>query len=444
MATETKDINTPNRLAELKAELKSTLAENETISDQFRVEGDTVHVTPEQRSAFRKNLDKAREIKGMIEDMEGYDEMKSFMDAPGGRSPGGVHMPTRQEVKSVGQMFTESDEFKNLVASGGATMPKPYTIGQSLADFVPGTKDVFTDAASTVTSPTFGRTQREAPVLRPQRQFRVRDLFPVVGTDANLIDYFRVTGFTGPSPDTNNAAPVPERVAGPAFGTKPQSNLTFTPDQAPVRTIAHWEVAHRNVLNDEPQLRGIIDNELLYGLRLVEDDQILNGDGTGDNLRGIFNTPGIQGYTQPNDGGTPAAATEPKADSLRRAATKVLLSYYDPTGYVLHPNDWEDIELDKDQQGRYLITVNVAVGAEQRIWRIPVVASPAMTEGKFLTGAFGLGAQLYDREEGNIRVAEQHGNLFIQNAVLVLAEQRIALTVRRPEAFVNGTFFVPA
>ncbi|BCV00214.1 MAG: hypothetical protein CM15mV33_750 [uncultured marine virus] len=64
--------------------------------------------------------------------------------------------------------------------------------------------------------------------------------------------------------------------------------MTIAGEQAPVRTIGHYEVAHRNVLADEPQLRGVIDNELLYGLRLVEDDQILNGNGSGNNLQGII------------------------------------------------------------------------------------------------------------------------------------------------------------
>ena len=59
----------------------------------------------------------------------------------------------------------------------------------------------------------------------------------------------------------NAAGPVAERDSG-AFALKPQSSLIFEGHQSPVRTLAHWEAAHRNVLADEPQLRSIIDNEI--------------------------------------------------------------------------------------------------------------------------------------------------------------------------------------
>ncbi len=208
-----------------------------------------------------------------------------------------------------------------------------------------------------------------------------------------------------------------------------------------MRTIAHYEVAHRNVLADEPQLQATINNELLYGLRLEEDRQILLGDGTGENLLGILNTPNLQLYTQANTGGATPAPTETKADALRRAATRASLAYYSPTGFVLHPYDCEDIELTKATgDGQYVMATNVAGGAETCALRQPFVETPAMAEVTFLTGAWGLGAQLYDRAQANIRIADQHADFFIRNAIAILAEMRLALAVRRPESFVRGTF----
>jgi HK97 family phage major capsid protein len=63
-----------------------------------------------------------------------------------------------------------------------------------------------------------------------------------------------------------------------------------------------------------------------------------------------------------------------------------------------------------------------------------------MPEGTFVTGAFGLGVQLYDREQANIRIAEQHADFFVRNAVAILAEERLAMAVKRPESVVVGTF----
>jgi HK97 family phage major capsid protein len=281
----------------------------------------------------------------------------------------------------------------------------------------------------------FGRVQFDPLVPRQMRRARVRDLFPVAQTNANLIDFFRVLGFGTDRLDlSSSASMVPDRSAG-AFGLKPQSNLTFESAQAPVRTIAHYELAHRNVLQDEPQLQSTINNELLYGLRLVEDNQILNGTGTGEDLLGILNTPGIQTFDT-SDG----ESDDAKQDTIRRAATKAIQAYFDPTGVVLHPYDWEDIELDKGSDGHYRVAMNVTVGADSRLWRMPVVDSPAIAEGTALVGAFGLGAQLYDRMQANIRIAEQHADLFVRNAVAILAEERLALAVKRPESFVKTTF----
>jgi HK97 family phage major capsid protein len=284
-------------------------------------------------------------------------------------------------------------------------------------------------------------------VTSPMRTKRVRDLFPVRTTTAAVIEYFRQLGFTsvdlphgvGGYNERLSASTVAERLGNNSnFGLKPQSSFAFEGHQAPVRTLAHWEAAHRNVLADEPQLRSIIDNELMYGLRLLEDNQILNGDGTGENLLGVLQTPGIQSYAWSS--GVAGDTPDTKADAIRRAATLAFLAYYEPTGIVLHPNDWEDIELTKDLQGQYLVAVSVAMGGEPRVWRMPVIDTPAIPEGTALVGAFGTGAQLYDREQASIRISEQHSDFFVRNAIVVLAEQRLALAVKRPEAFVAIDF----
>lgn len=424
------------RLSELRAQLKTRIENMDRVTDAFKMEEKGVVVSTEQRDDFRKNLSEAKEIKSLIDDLEAKDGLSAFLSEPVGSSSamradaGGLIVP---QAKSLGERFTGSDEFKSLVKSGALTMQTAWEVAERDIAGGYGQKDVFTGSVAGTTTRGFGQIQRDAMIPMQMRTARVRDLFPVTGTQANLIDYFRVSGFT------NNAAPVPER-DGSAFGLKPQSALTFSVGQAPVRTIAHYEVAHRNVLADEPQLQATIDNELMYGLRLVEDAQILSGTGTGEDLLGILNTPGIQLYSQTTDGATPAVPTETKADAVRRAATRSILAYYEPSGLVMHPYDWEDIELTKDSQGAYIIAGNVAVGAQKQMWRMPVVDTPAISEGTFLVGSFGLGAQLYDREQANIRIAEQHADFFIRNAVAILAEERLALAVKRPESFVKGSF----
>lgn len=435
---------TKGTVQEMKRALSSLLDENERIAQAFKIEEKGVVVSREQADTFRSNLAKAEEIKALIDgeerssDLRAYlaEESKGSVAVAAGAS--GERAAYTEFVKSLGEMFTDSDEFKSLIRSGGATMPVPFEVsGYDVTRM--GRKDVYGSVAGTVGAHGFGTPQHDPLVPRNFRRARVRDLFPVARTSANLIDFFRVIGFGSSRLDLSSGASVVPDYTGGNFGLKPQSDLDFESAQAPVRTIAHWEAAHRNVLADEPQMQSTINNELLYGLRLTEDAQILNGTGTGEDLLGVLNTPNIQTHSQS------AVAGDTPIDAIRRSITKVILAYYDATGIVIHPNNWEDIELTKGtvqgggSDGHYVLNQNLAVGAESRLWSLPVVDTPAITENTTLVGAFGLGAQLYDREQASIRVSESHSDLFVRNAIVILAEERLALAVKRPEAFVKIT-----
>ncbi len=428
-----------SRLRELQGALRAKMAENKEIADSFRVEDGTVIVSTDQKSAFDSNMRDIKEIKSLIEGLESmrdHDQWgsKALDDSVAAMTAAATETAHSYGFKSLGQMFLESAEFKSLEAGrNGANMPSPFVLQKSDISSMWGRKDVYS-GLPTGNPGEFGTIQRDPMVLPPTRTRRVRDLFPVRTTTAAVIEYFQMFGFTTPETTAVNAAStVAERVGG-AFGQKPQSSFQFVGHQAPVRTLAHWEAAHRNVLADEPQLRSIIDNELLYGLRLEEDNQILNGDGNGENLRGILNTSGVQEYSK-----SEGLVSDNEADAIRRAATLAFLAYYEPSGVVMHPNDWEKIELTKNENGTYLMAMSMQVGAEARIWRMPIVDTPAIAEGTALVGAFGTGAQIYDREQASIRISEQHADFFVRNAIVILAEQRLALAVKRPESFVNVT-----
>ena len=74
--------------------------------------------------------------------------------------------------------------------------------------------------------------------------------------------------------------------------------------------------------------------------------------------------------------------------------------------------------------------------------RNPVVQTQAMAAGKFLSGAFKLGAQVFDRWQARVEVATENEDDFIKNLVTILAEERLALAVYRPETFVYGNVTV--
>ena len=368
-------------------------------ADEMRTHGETAQSTADSITAIEQKINQyEQELKGVTDK---YKDFETKMQRP---SFGGG-----ERAKSAGDLLIESDSYKNM-GSG------EFKASQSLKGFFTKDLDSTDPKGGFLVSP-----QTVAGVLTPpQEDLRIRDLLNVQRTTSNAIEYIVETGFT------NASAVAPEK------SLKPQSDLTFDIESATVKTLAHWIPATRQIIQDAPMLRNYVDGRLTYGLALTEEAQILYGDGVGDNMAGIMTNPNVQ-----NVGGVAAADT--RIDHLRRAITRTLLAGYPATGIVLHPSDWEDIELQKGTDGHY-IWVSVVNGGETRLWRVPVVQSTGMNEGEFLVGAFGLAGQLWDREQANVRISEHHADYFARNMLAILAEERLALTVYRPEAFVRGAF----
>jgi HK97 family phage major capsid protein len=199
-----------------------------------------------------------------------------------------------------------------------------------------------------------------------------------------------------------------------------------------VVTLAHWIPVSKQVLEDAPMLQSYINGRLMYGLKLEEEDQLLNGDGTGSNISGLLDSGNNVTYNRAQTGDT-------NIDTLRRAATQGALSEYMMDAVVLNPADWEEIELTKATDGQY-IWANPAITAGPQLWGMRVVATNAIAAGTFLVGAFSMGAQIWDRQDARLLLSLENNDNFVKNMATLLAEERLALTVYRPSAFIKGTF----
>lgn len=259
-------------------------------------------------------------------------------------------------------------------------------------------------------------------VMPPEQRLTIRDLLTGGRTASNAIEYVKETGFT------NSAAPVSENPSG----GKPESDLTFDLTSAPVATIAHWIHASKQILADAGMLQAYIDGRLRYGLKLKEEAQLLKGSGIGLNINGIYTQ--ATAYANP---GVTVSGENTAIDRLRLALLQVELAEYAADGIVLNPIDWAAIELAKNANNNYLFA-NVQGMAQPMLWGRKVVTTQSMDANDFLVGSFMMGAQLWDREDANVVISTEDRDNFIKNMVTILCEERVGLTVYRPESFVKG------
>ena len=315
--------------------------------------------------------------------------------------------------ESLGRQFIDSEQFQSFAKQATPRGRVDMTVQAAITTL---TTDADGSAGDLVTA-----TRLPGLIMPPQRRMTVRDLITPGRMDGSVLEYVKETGFT------NNAEPVAETVK------KPESTMKFDLVSTTAKVIAHFVKASRQILSDASQLASHIDGRLRYGLAYKEEQQLLNGDGTGQNLLGII--PQATAFSAPFD----PAGTETGIDNIRLALLQASLAEYPATGIVMHPSDWARIELLKDTTGRYIIG-NPQGTIAPTLWGQPVVATQAITIDKFLVGAFSLGAQVFDRWQARVEVATENEDDFVKNLVTILAEERLALAVYRPEAFVYGDF----
>ena len=168
------------------------------------------------------------------------------------------------EQKSVGEQLSESDDYQALTPKGRGIARLNLKAVTNITSATTGTGGVGVGIQPT----------RVAGIITdPERQFTIRDLIMPGRTASNAVEFVQETGFQ------NMAAPQAGEGA-----LKAQSDLSFGMVTTTVKTIAHWFKASKQVLSDIPLLQSYINGRAIYGLKYKEEEQILAGDGTGQNL----------------------------------------------------------------------------------------------------------------------------------------------------------------
>jgi HK97 family phage major capsid protein len=399
-------------------------------ADGVALEGDTLAEFNGKMAEARDRLDALRAAKA---DQEVLDQARALAEEIG--EPAGKDVDAQKDsaatlrrVRNLGLEVVSSAEFKSAMAPFKGRVPEKAHFQTDPISV----KGLFTGADST--SAGVFVTSEDTGILESlgRRRLTLRDAISVRRTASDTVEYVVQTSHT------NAAAPVPEATSSAVIdgtevtdvdgGVKPEGAWAFARRTATVKTIAEWVPATKRALADVGQLEGLINDELRADIAEEEEDQILLGDGTGENLPGILTTSGIQ--TQ--------AWTTDIFTTVRKAITKArVVGRVAPNAVVLHPEEVEVIDLAREGAGTgQFLGGGPFVLGPRTLWGLPIIESEAITAGRGLVGDFSK-AVLWDREQTTVSITDSHADFFIRNLVAILAEERVAFGVTRPTAFVD-------
>ena len=368
--------------------------------------------------------------------VEAYDLQALAFDAAvqraaNGPEPTGPTAAFEHLTRAGGSPFAElvtSDEYSEWAerrASGGSEAMPEFKMQRSILGVE--TRNTLS-GADTDASLLLPQGSPAVPVAR-QMRFWLRDVLSVQGTGLAAIPYVREEN---PATNETGATGVAEG------GLKPEVTMEFVDDTAVVKKIAAWIPATMEILADAPTLLGYINTRLVYMLKVREQAQIINGAGSGAQLKGILQFSGVQ---------TESAVAGDIPKTFANAIAKVENVDLEANGIAMNPLDyWAGVSnrfsttLDGDAVG------SAPYGAPApTLWGLPVIRTRALASsggsatGKAIVADWAMGATLFDRMQATIRQSDSHDTFFIYNKVAILAEERIALAVHRPDAFVDVT-----
>lgn len=260
----------------------------------------------------------------------------------------------------------------------------------------------------------------------PTRSTHVRNLIPQGSTSSDVVRFVKESGYS------NGAATAAEGA------TLAQSDFDMTASDANVRKIGTYFRISEEMLADTPQLTSYLSARAPEKLLSVEDTQILSGNGSAPNLSGII-TDAADFDTTSGGAFYQSVESANEFDVLVATLNQLALSEYQADYIMLNPTDFHKILLLKDSNNSYLKD-QVYAGLQPAFMGVPVVINTAITTGTFLCGNFGVGTQLWVRDNVGVEFFREDGTNVRDGFVTVRVSERVALTNYLPNAFVNGTF----
>lgn len=325
---------------------------------------------------------------------------------------------------SFGKAFVESEAYKQAAGriAQGANIPLGTTDGVKVASREETKTLLSVTSSGGLHGGVIDANRTGLIVATPQASLDFLNVVATATTDSDVVEWLEETTLT------NAAAETAELTAAP------ESALAFTVRSTTVKEIPHFIPVTRRGLADAAFVESWINNRLIDGVRRRLQTQILTGDATGENLRGIYQTSGIGSIDRSVTGLA-------MAESLHRCITTIRTNaFVEPDFIGIHPTDYEAIRILRadavtaaDAKGAYLIAPPTE-GGFGSLWGIPLIVHAAFTAGSPLVGR-GSEATLFIREGVSVSASDSHASYFTERKVAILATMRAAFAVTQPKAF---------
>lgn len=408
------------RRTQLTSELKE--ATKKAADMMAAADAEKRELAEEERGRIQSHLDEAKRLKVQIDRIDGDEDVrKQIAELSGGAErdykAGEEEQARNGRRLSLGAQFVRADFYQRDIVKGGSHRQAGFKASMEMDvfgfdGFGATTLDESSGSGGKLVLPDY--QQGIMPTLT--RQIRVTQLLLPGTTNSNSVEYMKETTFT-------NAAAARAEAAAAA-----ESTLVFDRIADPVRSIAHFLPVTQEMLEDQAQSQSYIDGRLRLGALLVEEDQLLNGDGTGANLTGLMARSGLATAV--------ARGADTNADAIFKQIIAIMTNaFVVPDGVVLNPTNWQTIVLAKDGSGQYYGSGPFGAMQTPVLWGLPAAVTPVIVANTALVGAYGQCAQRFVRRGVTVTATNSHSDFFTKRLVAIMAEMREALCVYRPAAF---------
>ena len=360
-----------------------------------KAESENRSLTAAEEADYRKAMGEARHHLDQLKTARRdpfMTDLKTLADELAGRTPAGrggrkgTHSPwAKATAERMSRAMTAEVDGQKALVSGSIGVPVPLE----------------TEVVALSSTP------RSLLELIP-----VRPLAGGFGT-GNSFSFLRQTV------RTNNAAPVADGAL------KPSSVFTLAEIEDRVRVIAHLsDPVPERYFADHAALEDFLQAEMEAGILDALQEQVVNGDGEGENLTGILATSGVI---------TQVFATD-RLTSIRKGLTQLQATGVTPNALVLNPADLEALDLLRADgaTGTFLLGDPSAESATN-IWSVPRIPSNAVTAGTALLADWNQ-AEIVVREDATLAL-DRSGENFTKNLVTLRVEGRFGLAIKRPASF---------